>query len=60
MEAYPEIRRVAIVGTGVIGSSWAAYYLALHRPALPQDGRCRRCAGPPPPPHAGPRGGRRP
>ena len=28
MEAYPEIRRVAIVGTGVIGGSWAAYYLA--------------------------------
>ncbi len=28
MKADSEIKRVAIVGTGVIGASWAAYYLA--------------------------------
>jgi carnitine 3-dehydrogenase len=28
MESHKPIRRIAIVGTGLIGASWAAYYLA--------------------------------
>ena len=28
MESLKPIRRIAIVGTGLIGASWAAYYLA--------------------------------
>lgn len=28
MSAHPDIRRVGIVGTGVIGASWAAFFLA--------------------------------
>ena len=28
MNANPIIRRVGVVGTGVIGASWAAYFLA--------------------------------
>ena len=28
MSVNPSIHRIAVVGTGVIGASWAAYYLA--------------------------------
>ena len=28
MSSYKPIRRIAVVGTGVIGASWAAYYLS--------------------------------
>ena len=28
MSANQDVRRIAIVGTGVIGASWAAYYLS--------------------------------
>ncbi len=28
MSASQSVRKIAIVGTGVIGASWAAYYLA--------------------------------
>jgi carnitine 3-dehydrogenase len=28
MSLNPPVHRIAIVGTGVIGASWAAYYLA--------------------------------
>ncbi|HEX7866977.1 MAG TPA: 3-hydroxyacyl-CoA dehydrogenase NAD-binding domain-containing protein, partial [Variovorax sp.] len=26
--SFPDVKRVAVVGTGVIGASWAAYFLA--------------------------------
>jgi glycine/D-amino acid oxidase-like deaminating enzyme len=35
MSVNKPIRRIAIVGTGVIGASWAAYYLRVNAPKRP-------------------------
>jgi 3-hydroxyacyl-CoA dehydrogenase len=36
------IRRIAIVGTGVIGASWAAEYLARGFEVVPDGSRTKR------------------
>jgi carnitine 3-dehydrogenase len=44
MDANTGISRVAIVGTGLIGSSWAAYYLAHGLDVVATDPVPGKCA----------------